>query len=58
MKNEIANTTYEYSKAHLNETGGLFLVWDHDWCSTQCLMHYLIFFYINVCKLLTSIRIK
>lgn len=30
MKNEIANTTYEYPKAHLNEIGGLFLVYDHD----------------------------
>ncbi len=25
MKNEIANTIYEYPKAHLNEIGGLFL---------------------------------
>jgi len=24
MKNEIANTTYEYTKAYLNEIGGLF----------------------------------
>ncbi len=30
MKNEIANTTYEYTKAHLNEIGGLFLVCDQD----------------------------
>ncbi len=30
MKNEIANTTHEYPKAHLNEIGGLFLVCNRD----------------------------